>query len=40
MPPMGGMMKLPIKRYVCESGKEGCVREAQEGVLAIEINRF
>ena len=28
---MGGMMKVPIKWYVCSSGKEGCVREAQEG---------
>lgn len=30
-PLMGGMMKVPIKWYVCSSGKEGCVREAQEG---------
>jgi hypothetical protein len=25
------MMKVPIKWYVCRSGKEGCVRETQEG---------
>ena len=24
-------MKLSIKWYVCSNGKEGCVREAQEG---------